>query len=367
MIPALKDGDEPKQKTQDQITDELVSKYRAGIKAMLSVQQRVLDKLIEDNIEVVRQEVERDKAQPTAQNDPPAEPAQVAPGTTGAPIGQDAADDNKHDATELQDEQPVVEQPIIGFHASVVSSLYSSWKDAELEYANNMTNLFKSVRKQSDSITAGLDDMKANFRDFLSKPDNKQDKLDHFIESFNKFTEEFPELRPDEQTKEELNNRCDLLNEDFWDIIEANKEAAIEERARIIGSGWIEHELQQLTIRAQQFIGSEVKRCISSLNFIHGFFMAKKNQKPLDQYENMFPQKYSLSLFDESSDQGGQIDLPKVEDSEDANNFPLLNAIFAKGLGLVHLIDTGIDAYDQSDFEVIEAARTERSLFIFRT
>ena len=95
--------------------------------------------------------------------------------------------------------------------------------------------------------------------------------------------------------------------------------------------------------------------------------MSKKNVKPLDEYENMFLQKYSLSLFDESSDQSGQIDLPKVEDADDPNNFPLLNAIFAKGQGIVHLIDIGIAAYDPSDFEVREAANIERSLFIFRT
>ena len=70
-----------------------------------------------------------------------------------------------------------------------------------------MTNLFKSVRKQNDCIIARLEEMKSNFRDFLSKPDNKQEKLDHFIEKYNKFTEEFPEVRPDEQIKEELNNR----------------------------------------------------------------------------------------------------------------------------------------------------------------
>ena len=58
MVPALKEGDEPKPKTQDQITDEIISKYRVGIKAILSVQQKVLDKLIEDNIEVVSEEVE---------------------------------------------------------------------------------------------------------------------------------------------------------------------------------------------------------------------------------------------------------------------------------------------------------------------
>ena len=61
MIPALKEGEEPKPKTQDQITEEIINKYRTGLRSILSVQQKVLDKLIEDNIEVVRLEVEKDK------------------------------------------------------------------------------------------------------------------------------------------------------------------------------------------------------------------------------------------------------------------------------------------------------------------
>ena len=70
-----------------------------------------------------------------------------------------------------------------------------------------MMKLFKLVRKQHENIQVGLEDMKSNFKSFLQKSDTKQEKLDNFIESFNKFTEEFPEPRPDDQTKEELNNR----------------------------------------------------------------------------------------------------------------------------------------------------------------
>ena len=57
----MKEGEDPKPKNQDQITEEIVSKYRAGLKSILSVQLKVLDYLIGRNIEIVRQEVERDK------------------------------------------------------------------------------------------------------------------------------------------------------------------------------------------------------------------------------------------------------------------------------------------------------------------
>ena len=51
--------------------------------------------------------------------------------------------------------------------------------------------------------------------------------------------------------------------------------------------------------------------------------MSKKYEKSLEEYENIFPQKYYLSLFDESSDHEGQIDLSKTEDVDDPNNIPL--------------------------------------------
>lgn len=54
----------------------------------------------------------------------------------------------------------------------------------------------------------------------MERPDNKQQKLNDFIDSYNKFSEEFPDLREDEQTKEELNLRVDKLSNEFWAIIE---------------------------------------------------------------------------------------------------------------------------------------------------
>jgi hypothetical protein len=39
--------------------------------------------------------------------------------------------------------------------------------------------------------------MQRRFLEFLNRPDSKQAKIHDFIESFNKFSEEFPDLRED--------------------------------------------------------------------------------------------------------------------------------------------------------------------------
>ena len=116
--------------------------------------------------------------------------------------------ENKQQVEGQQEEVEIVaEENRIGLYPELINRLYNSWKSNEKEYARNMIYVFKSISKQNNNIETGLDEIKRNFKDFLNRPDIKQDKLDHFIESFNKFTEEFPELRPDDQTKEELNNR----------------------------------------------------------------------------------------------------------------------------------------------------------------
>lgn len=258
------------------------------------------------------------------------------------------------------------DQPVIGFHDNIVQHIFYTWKSTEKEYAKNMMQMFKSVRKQHENIGHGIEDMKGNFKDFLLRPDGKQEKLEYFIESFNKFTEEFPELRPDDQTKEELNNRCDILNEDLWDILESNKDGALKERERLMTSGWVEHELQQLTIKAQQFFSAEIKRCINTLNFIHDYFLSKKAEKPLSEYKNVFPKKYPLSLLDESNSENGPVELPKVEDPSNPSKFPFLEAIFTKALGIIPEIDNATRSYDPTDFEILQAINKEKEILLYR-
>lgn len=50
-------------------------------------------------------------------------------------------------------------------------------------------------------------------------------------------------MREDEATKEELHQRVDILSDEMWEIIEERKEQEVEERKKIMESGWIENEL----------------------------------------------------------------------------------------------------------------------------
>ena len=46
--------------------------------------------------------------------------------------------------------------------------------------------------------------MQNEFLSYLHRPDSKQEKLDHFIKEFNDFSDQYPDLREDDLTKDEL-------------------------------------------------------------------------------------------------------------------------------------------------------------------
>lgn len=109
-------------------------------------------------------------------------------------------------------------------------------------------------------VFEGFNDLQRRFIEFLDRPSNKQTKVNDFVNSFNRFTSEFPDLREDEQTKEELANRLETLSNDLWAIIENRKDGAIAERKRIMENGWIQHEMKKLIKYAAKIIQGELKK-----------------------------------------------------------------------------------------------------------
>lgn len=94
----------------------------------------------------------------------------------------------------------------------------------------------------------------------MRRLDGKQQVLDKFIEEFNQFSDDYPDMREDDQTKEELHQRVDILSDELWEIAEERKEQAVEERKKIMESGWVEYSLEYLTTCAQQMMQSEIDK-----------------------------------------------------------------------------------------------------------
>lgn len=81
-------------------------------------------------------------------------------------------------------------------------------------------------------------------------------------------------MREDDQTKEELHQRVDILSDELWEIAEERKEQAVEERKKIMESGWVEFSLEYLTTCAQQMMQSEIDKFKGSIQLVHDYYHA---------------------------------------------------------------------------------------------
>ena len=98
------------------------------------------------------------------------------------------------------------------------------WRDLAKNYKSQMKRVFRNIRLQREQASIRNSSLKMQFLEFLHTSDGKQDILDEFVKSFNEFSDEYPDLREDDQTKEELHQRTDALSDELWEIVEDRKE-----------------------------------------------------------------------------------------------------------------------------------------------
>jgi hypothetical protein len=67
-----------------------------------------------------------------------------------------------------------------------------------------MKSIFHGVRTHRERDFHLSSELQRKNLTYLNRLDNKQEILDAFVAQFNAFTDEYPDLREDDQTKEEL-------------------------------------------------------------------------------------------------------------------------------------------------------------------
>ena len=98
------------------------------------------------------------------------------------------------------------------------------WRDMAKNYKGQMKRVFRNIRLQREQASIRNSSLKAQFLEFLNTKDGKQSILDEYVKNFNEFSDQNPDLREDDQTKEELHQRTDALSDELWEIVEERKE-----------------------------------------------------------------------------------------------------------------------------------------------
>jgi len=136
-------------------------------------------------------------------------------------------------------------------------------------------------------------------------------------------------MREDDQTKEELHQRTDILSDELWEIAEDRKEQAIEERKMIMESGWVEFQLEYFSTCAQHMMQSEIDKFKATIQLVHDYYHAVD-----DKLIPEAPETNHVDLLKEDTE------LPEVEkiaegaEIMDINSYsyPRLDDLFKRAL-----------------------------------
>nr|XP_031299761.1 sperm flagellar protein 2 isoform X1 [Camelus dromedarius] len=122
----------------------------------------------------------------------------------------------------------------------IPSFLVPYWNLIENSYINSIKTALRHLREDQHMVFAYLYDIRTSFQEFLRRPDHKQDFVSQWQADFNSLPDD---LWDDEEMKAELHQRVNDLRDRLWDICDARKEEAEQERLDIINKSWLQDSI----------------------------------------------------------------------------------------------------------------------------
>ena len=71
------------------------------------------------------------------------------------------------------------------------------WEKIEEKYVFGMKNTFHEFWEEREYLVDYFSKTQKEFISFLGRPDTKQMKVNEFVEMYNKFSDDYPDLRED--------------------------------------------------------------------------------------------------------------------------------------------------------------------------
>uniref|UniRef100_A0A672MF84 Calponin-homology (CH) domain-containing protein n=1 Tax=Sinocyclocheilus grahami TaxID=75366 RepID=A0A672MF84_SINGR len=181
------------------------------------------------------------------------------------------------------------------------SSKMSTSSSAEHTRPEMMQNL----RSERELIFHHLYNIRENFRQYLQKPDLKQEFVSAWQRDYNSVPDN---IREDEETKGELHQRLDDLRERLWDICDKRKEEAEQERAGVIDDSWLDDHTAVLINHYSALMQIEVGRFQDSSCLLRDYYTA--------MCKTAFPESTRgftrVPLIDVTADDHVELEEPKI-------------------------------------------------------
>lgn len=155
------------------------------------------------------------------------------------------------------------------------------WEEMLSLYYGEGIQQFNMMRNLRQNVFKSLNDMQRQFINYLGRRNDMQKKLNEFCESYNRFSNEFPELLENEETKQELQNRIDILSQQLWEQIKVRKDESFNERKNQMEGGWVQIEMANVCSYIGKLIENEYARLATISAIVTGVFI----NEPIDLQE----------------------------------------------------------------------------------
>ncbi|XP_059029764.1 sperm flagellar protein 2 isoform X2 [Mustela lutreola] len=169
-----------------------------------------------------------------------------------------------------------VDEPI---PEEIPSFLVPYWELIENSYINSIKTVLRHLREEQHSVISYLYEIRTNFQHFLRRPDHKQDFVSQWQADFNALPDD---LWDDEETKSELHQRVNDLRDRLWDICDARKEEAEQERQDIINESWLQ---DSIVIKMNHFFSlmqAELNRFQDTKRLLQDYYRGMEGKIPID-------------------------------------------------------------------------------------
>uniref|UniRef100_A0A671QSM5 Sperm flagellar 2 n=1 Tax=Sinocyclocheilus anshuiensis TaxID=1608454 RepID=A0A671QSM5_9TELE len=157
--------------------------------------------------------------------------------------------------------------------------LVPSWENVCNSYVTNIKAVRQNLRSERELIIHHLYNIRENFRQYLQKPDLKQEFVSAWQCDYNSVPDN---IRKDEETKGGTPSKTGLcvcvfvqdLRERLWDICDKHKEEAEQERAGVIDDSWLDDHTAVLINHYSALMQIEVGRFQDSLCLLRDYYTA---------------------------------------------------------------------------------------------
>jgi hypothetical protein len=154
-----------------------------------------------------------------------------------------------------------------------VERILNKWYSQYESYVKELKLVFLAKRMQTKAISNNLVDIQNNYIYFLQRKSKKLNEVQKFQCKYNQFYDEYPELISDIEIREQFHQDIDDLTERIWDQIELRKTEAIEERCKIMSTGWIENEMVKFFNYFEKLLLAEIEKLITVINLIFEYYL----------------------------------------------------------------------------------------------